>query len=132
MEVVLLVELSKPTERSNVAAKLHSGVAGKPLTQIHAPQFVRSSSMNRDFQTRFTALLLVLLTGAACVFAWINFQKEHEFRVPYDGVWWLERDGRLVANRVEDSGPGAKAGVQQGDQLTAVNSHAGEVRLEPD
>jgi len=79
--------------------------------------------MNRDFQTRFTALLLVLLTGAACVFAWINFQKEHEFRVPYDGVWWLERDGRLVANRVEDSGPGAKAGVQQGDQLTAVNSH---------
>jgi PAS domain S-box-containing protein len=80
--------------------------------------------MNRDFQTRFTALLLILLTVAACVFAWINFQKEHEFKVPYDGVWWIERDGRLVANQVESGGPGAKAGVQSGDQLTAVNTHA--------
>lgn len=123
MEVVSLLELSKPTERQDVAAKLHWDVPGRFLTQIRGPLDVRPGSMNRDFQTRFTALLLVLLTAAACAFAWINFQKEHEFRVPYDGVWWMERGGHLVANRVEDSGPGAKAGVQRGDQLTAVNSH---------
>ena len=79
--------------------------------------------MNRDLQNRFTALLLLLLTVAACVFAWINFQKEHEFKVPYDGVWWIERDGRLVANRVASDGPGEKAGIQAGDQLSAVDSH---------
>ncbi len=32
--------------------------------------------MNRDFQIRFTAGLLILLTTAAVVLAWINFQKE--------------------------------------------------------
>jgi len=61
-------------------------------------------SMNRDFQIRFTAGLLILLTTAAVVLAWINFQKEAEFQIPSDGVWWMEQtggDGGLIANRVE-------------------------------
>src|SRR6266850_7811055 len=78
-------------------------------------------SMNKDFQIRFTAGLLFLLTVAACVFAWINFQKEHEFQIPSDGVWWVERGGRLVADRIEPNGPGDKAGIRGGDQLASVN-----------
>jgi two-component system NtrC family sensor kinase len=77
--------------------------------------------MNSEFQARFTALLLFLLTVAAATLGWINFQKEHEFQVPTDGVWWMERSGQLLADRVDPDGPGAKAGVKQGDRLVAVN-----------
>src|SRR5438477_1434686 len=86
-------------------------------------------SMNKDFQIRFTAGLLFLLTVAACVFAWINFQKEHEFQTPYDGAWWKERSGQLVADRVEHNGPADKAGIRQGDQLATVNGR--EVKNTP-
>ncbi len=85
--------------------------------------------MNRDFQLRFTAGLLILLTTATVVLAWINFQKEPEFQIPYDGVSWMEHNGSLFADRVEASGPGARAGIKQGDQLVAVNEH--EVKAAP-
>ena len=85
--------------------------------------------MDREFQIRFTAGLLILLTVAACVFAWINFQKEHEIRVPYDGIWWTDSGGRLIAKQVEPDGPGARAGVKVGDELTAVNGR--EVKNTP-
>jgi PAS domain S-box-containing protein len=77
--------------------------------------------MNRDFQIRFTAGLLSLLTAAAVVLAWINFQKEREFQLPYDGVWWVEHNGNLIADRVEANGPGAKAGIKEGDRLAAIS-----------
>ncbi len=81
-------------------------------------------SMNRDFQIRFTAGFLILLTTAAVVLAWINFQKEREFQVPTDGVWWVENEsGGLTAGRVEPGGPGEKAGIRSGDWLTAINQH---------
>ncbi len=77
--------------------------------------------MDRDFQSRFTVVLLTLLTVAAIVFAGINFQKEREFQIPYDGVWWLEHNGDLIADQVQPDGPGAKAGIKSGDRLAAVN-----------
>ena len=79
--------------------------------------------MNRDFQVRFTAILLTLLTAAAMVLAWINFQKESEFQVPNDGAWWVEHDGKLVADHIEPNGPGTRAGIKVGDELTAVDGH---------
>jgi two-component system, NtrC family, sensor kinase len=91
-----------------------------------APNQEPLRSMNRDFQIRFTAGLLILLTTAAVILAWINFQKESEFQIPSDGVWWVEQageSGELVANRVEPGGPGDKAGIRAGDQLTAINQH---------
>ena len=84
---------------------------------------VAPRSMNRDFQIRFTASLLALLTAAAIVLSAINFRKEQEFQAPYDGAWWVERSGALVADRVEPNGPAARAGIKVGDQLTAVDEH---------
>jgi len=81
------------------------------------------SAMNRESQIRFTAGLLVLLTVAAVTLAWINFHKEGQFVSPYDGVWWMERSGSIVADRVDPHGPGAHAGIKTGDRLMAVNSH---------
>ncbi|MGB8324570.1 MAG: histidine kinase N-terminal 7TM domain-containing protein, partial [Candidatus Acidiferrum sp.] len=76
--------------------------------------------MSQDFQIR-PAVLLFLLTAAAIVLAAINFQKESEFRVPYDGVWWVEHNGAVVADRVEAGEPGAKAGIKEGDHLVEID-----------
>ena len=78
-------------------------------------------SMNRESQARSVAVVLFLLTVAAVVFAAINFRKESATAVPDDGVWWVEQDGHLVADRVDPTGPGAKAGIKAGDVLVAVN-----------
>jgi two-component system NtrC family sensor kinase len=77
--------------------------------------------MTKDFQVRFLALLLAIVTAAAGVFAWINFQKERQFEKPYDGVWWVEHDGNLLAQRVDADGPGARGGIRVGDIVTSVN-----------
>ncbi|HWY55967.1 MAG TPA: ATP-binding protein [Terriglobales bacterium] len=79
--------------------------------------------MNRDFQIRFTAILLALLTTAAVVYAGYNLSAERQFQVPDDGVWWIEHQGRLTADRVEAGGPGTRAGIKAGDQLTAIDQH---------
>ncbi|MFZ0913746.1 MAG: PDZ domain-containing protein, partial [Candidatus Korobacteraceae bacterium] len=77
--------------------------------------------MARDLQTRFFAVILALLSVAAVVFAWINFDKEREFSAPYDGVWWVEDGTHLRAARVDIDGPGQKAGIKLGDRLAAVD-----------
>jgi two-component system NtrC family sensor kinase len=105
----------------SVAPNVQNQHLGAPLLRHQEPL----RSMNRDFQVRFTAGLLILLTTAAAVLAWINFRKEQGLQNPSDGVWWVEQDrgGGLVADRVESNGPGAKAGVRPGDRLTAINGH---------
>ena len=77
--------------------------------------------MSRESQTRFIAILLFLLTVAAVVFAWLNFQSERKITAPDDGVKWVEQGGTLVADDVDPDGPGAKAGIKPGDQLMGVN-----------
>jgi PAS domain S-box-containing protein len=77
--------------------------------------------MNRESQARFVAVLLFLLTVAAVVFAGFNLVKERDSAVPDDGVWWVEHNGRLIADRVDPIGPGAKAGIKTDDQLISVN-----------
>src|SRR6185312_5631611 len=94
-----------------------------------SPQGLPSRHMKSDFQIRFTAGLLILLTTAAVVLGVINFQKEHEFQVPYDGIRCVENDGVLTVVRIDPNGPGAKVGVQVGDQLSAINHR--EVKTTP-
>ena len=79
--------------------------------------------MNRQSQsqTRFVAIVLFLLTVAAVVFAWFNFQSERKVTAPDDGVKWVEQGGMLIADDIDPDGPGAKAGIKSGDQLTGVN-----------
>lgn len=79
--------------------------------------------MTKDAQVRFVAVALALLTITAAVFAWINFQKERQFETPYDGVWWVEKAGHVEAKRIDNDGPGARAGIKTGDLLTAIDDH---------
>ena len=85
-----------------------------------------SGPMTKEFQLRFSALLLALLTVSAFVFSVINFDKERQYESPDDGVWWFNDGGSIQAKRVDTGGPGDKAGVKAGDVIVAINS----VRIE--
>src|SRR5579859_2644027 len=108
---------------SRVAAKL---LINEPGEFVPPPRPTKSSGvvpkpMNRESQARSVAVLLFLLTVSAVVFAGFNFQKERETAVPDDGVWWMEHNGTLFADRVDPRGPGARAGIKVGDELVASN-----------
>ncbi len=88
---------------------------------LASPVGVPLKPMNRESQVRSVAVLLFLLTVAAVVFAGFNLDAELKFAVPDDGVWWIEHGGRLTADRIDPSGPGAKSGIKAGDQLVSIN-----------
>jgi len=77
--------------------------------------------MNREFQARFTAILLGLMTVAAVVFAGYNYKVERQTAIPDDGVWWLERNGHLTADHLDPNGPAALAGIRKGDSIISIN-----------
>jgi two-component system, NtrC family, sensor kinase len=107
MAAKLLIDYQSLVEDSVRLASPPVGVAFKP--------------MNRESQVRSVAVLLFLLTVAAVVFAGFNLNAELKFAVPDDGVWWIEHGGRLTADKVDPSGPGAKSGIKAGDQLVSIN-----------
>src|ERR1700692_1104808 len=110
-----------------MAAKLLiEAQSGVDLRISSPPVGASPNPMNRESQVRSVAVLLFLLTVAAVVFAAFNFNSEWKFLVPDDGVWWVEHGGRLTADRVEPTGPGAKSGIQPGDELVSINGQ--EVR----
>src|SRR5579863_6417728 len=92
-------------------------------TPIHSPMGSGpvQTSMNRESQARFVAVLLFLLTVTAVVFAGFNFQAEQKVTSPDDGIQWTEKGGRLIADEVLPNSGGAKGGVKVGDELVAVN-----------
>src|SRR5713101_981640 len=104
-----------------MAANLLTHQSGIDLRLTSPPVGMPPKPMNRESQVRSVAVLLFLMTVAAVVFAAFNFNSEWRFLVPDDGVWWVEHGGRLTADRVEPSGPGAKSGIKAGDQLVSIN-----------
>src|SRR5712691_3872991 len=103
---------------ANLLTEHQSGI---DLRLTSPPVGMPPKPMNRESQVRSVAMLLFLMTVAAVVFAAFNFNSEWKFLVPGDGVWWVEHGGRLTADRVEPSGPGAKSGIKAGDQLVSIN-----------
>lgn len=73
-----------------------------------------------EFKHQFAGALLVVLTVAAVFAALINFQEQQKYRLPTDGVLWMERGGAVVAHSVEPGGPGDRQAIHPGDRLVRI------------
>ena len=82
----------------------------------------------RELKRQLIGALLAILTMAAVVAAAVNFQQQRKFRLPEDGVTWIDRlepasqpaskpRPAVVAFYVEPEGPGAKAGIKAGQRF---------------
>lgn len=74
-----------------------------------------------ESRQQLTRAFLLVLTVAAVVAALINFRQQAQVRLPEDGVFWSERDGKVVALMVQPESPAARAGVHEGDFLLRIN-----------
>ena len=81
--------------------------------------------MNNAFQTRILAVVLAAATLAACVVAGFNIAAESNYKVPTDGIWWVEAPSPgpvgLCARQAPADSRGYKGGIRQGDLLIAVD-----------
>ena len=119
MEVSKPLGLTFPARGRRLAPELlvHEAEASSRVVRLRLPD----QHMTRESQLRAAAVVLALCTVACVVFGAINFQKERDYLVPDDGVWWLETSGHLYAHRVSPQGPGEHAGIKPGDQLSDIN-----------
>src|SRR5215831_4390257 len=76
--------------------------------------------MFQELKFQFSTAILTILTLAAGVSALINFQQQNRFRLPEDGVIWVERNGAVEALWVKKGGPGYNAGILVGDHLLSI------------
>ena len=89
--------------------------------QQHGSGFV--DGMMRPISNRLIAVTLAIATLGVVLLATLNLSQERRFERPSDGVWWLESGSELQAERVLAGSPAERAGIKQGDLLTAVNDH---------
>ncbi len=77
--------------------------------------------MPRGLRDQLSGALLMILTAAAVISAFINFQQQKRFRLPEDGAIWVERSGKVNALHVEPKSPADNAGVRVNDVLLRIN-----------
>src|SRR5215471_13009953 len=78
--------------------------------------------MFQELKFQLSTAILTILTLAAGVSAFINFQQQYKFRLPEDSVVWVDRAGQVEALYVKPGGPGANAGIHVGDRLLKIES----------
>lgn len=84
----------------------------------------------REFKSQFGNALLVVLTVAAVIAACLNFQQNYQenkrFRLPDDGVTWVDRAGKdvneVIALSLAADSPAGRGGIRPGDQLVAIET----------
>src|SRR5579885_1575752 len=80
--------------------------------------------MFQELKFQLSTAILTIVTLAAGVAAFINFQQQHKFRLPDDGVIWVDRHGGVEALSVPARSEGARAGLRTGDRLIQINGVA--------
>ena len=85
--------------------------------------------MLQELKFQLSTAVLTILTVAAVVSAALNFEQQYRFRLPDDGVTWLERGGRIVAAHVDVNSPATRAGIREGDVILQIgNTEVANVR----
>ena len=74
----------------------------------------------RELKFKFSGALLMILTVAAAVSAFINFQQQSRFKLPDDGVTWVDRGGSVKALHVTAGSPADRVGVRSGDIVVKI------------
>ncbi len=69
---------------------------------------------------RLTSVSLAILSVTIVVFAVINLQQRLRYRMPEDGISWVDSQGRVRAWIVIPDGPGDLAGIRDGDVLESI------------
>jgi PAS domain S-box-containing protein len=77
--------------------------------------------MFQELKFQLSTAILTILTIAAAVSACINLGEYYRFRLPDDGVIWVNRDGGVQALEAPAGSPGAKAGIRRGDWLAKID-----------
>ncbi len=77
--------------------------------------------MRSDSQTRLLAILLAVVTLGAIGLAVANLIQENNYPAPTDGARWIETQGGLRAYIIPPGSAADKAGIRQGDILTAID-----------
>jgi hypothetical protein len=70
---------------------------------------------------RFTSVSLAILSLTLVVFAVINLQQRVRYRLPDDGVSWVDAQGGVEAWIVTPDGPADRAGIREGDLLESID-----------
>ena len=70
-----------------------------------------AATMFQELKFQLSTAILTILTLAAGVAAFINFQQQNRFRLPEDGVIWVDRQGSVEALYVKPASPGLNAGI---------------------
>lgn len=70
------------------------------------------------------SVLAVAATALLLALAGVNIGRHTTAGVMDDGVLWGDELGRVVALRIEEGGPGARAGVRVGDALQAISNRS--------
>ncbi|MGB7296483.1 MAG: ATP-binding protein [Candidatus Aminicenantales bacterium] len=74
-----------------------------------------------------------LVLGLICVLLFLgglNIYRQIVWQEPTDGVVWMEKDGRFVADQIAVNGPAYLAGIKNGDILFSINDLPVETEID--
>ena len=77
--------------------------------------------MFQELKFQLSTAILTILTIAAAAAAVINFEQQQKFRLPEDGVIWVDRAAGVEALYVAPASGADKAGIHPNDRLLSID-----------